>query len=312
MARPIMNEYFGQHYPSRYPGNAIQTKQQKYRKLGAKIGEPSRKYLYPAPAKAPMRHVTSPAVTPASTKRRPAVTCPKACQPQCLTSCMKRYNELVYEFMNSLTQTDILGLPNRPTPTSTRRSIFEWGNTAAEEDNWTEPVAPLQWEDERERPVCRADCMPLCRESCLLVEGRPKCRASCMPHCSQQCLDAPPLMLPCPDFDECYCPAGYVQCSDSTCCMRYRAMAVRYKDKLAAYKFSDDKDVEPISGNQTAVLAKQLRLLGGDSPEATTTVMVDGESPKELPANATIIFFPEEKRAEITMNDGAVLFENVD
>ncbi|CAJ0935324.1 unnamed protein product, partial [Mesorhabditis belari] len=305
-ARPVRLEYpsqYQQHYPSRYP-QGLKTATPKYRKMGPKIGDPSPKYLY--------ANSMRPAATTPISKRRPAVSCPKACQPQCLTSCMKRYSELVYEFMNSLTQTDILGLPNRPPQATTRRSIFEWGNSV-DEDNWTEPVPSVQWEDERP-PVCRADCMPLCRESCLLIEPKQngKCRASCMPHCSQSCLDSPPLMLPCPDFDECYCPAGYVQCSESTCCMRYRAMAVRYKDKLAAYKFSDDKDTEPVSGNQTAVLAKQLRRLGGDGEETTTTVMVPGEAVKELPGNATIVYFPEEKRAEIRMNDGDVWVENVE
>ncbi|CAI2356989.1 unnamed protein product [Caenorhabditis sp. 36 PRJEB53466] len=160
---------------------------------------------------------------------------------------------------------------------------------------------------------CRDECMPYCTPQCLDAylmadkNSKPKvCKAVCMPECSDECVSAPPLMVPCVFDNVCHCPAGYVRCSEMTCCMKYRTMAVRYKNRMTSMSFSDDEESDPVNsaGNETSVYMSELRRMGGSPTVKSTTI-----SMRTLPNNSSIVYYPEQGKAEILKKDGSVIVE---
>uniref|UniRef100_A0A1I7UQ67 TIL domain-containing protein n=1 Tax=Caenorhabditis tropicalis TaxID=1561998 RepID=A0A1I7UQ67_9PELO len=179
--------------------------------------------------------------------------CANACMPQCSSRCLQRYNQIVASFMNSLTAIDVMGQP-------------------VEEPRKNVRFSP------KKTVECRDECMPYCTPQCLEAYSaaeqnlKPKvCKAVCMPDCTEECVTAPPLMVPCIFDNVCHCPAGYVRCSEMTCCMKYKTMAVRYRNRMTSMSFSDDDENEP--------------------------------------KVSAIVYYPEQGKAEILKNDGSVVVE---
>ncbi|EFO83083.1 hypothetical protein CRE_00359 [Caenorhabditis remanei] len=216
--------------------------------------------------------------------------CANACMPQCTPRCLQRYNQIVASFMNSLTAIDVMGQPVNEEP---RKNIR------------FSPKKSIE---------CRDECMPYCTPQCLDAYStaelnlKPKvCKAVCMPDCTEECVTAPPLMVPCIFDNVCHCPAGYVRCSEMTCCMKYKTMAVRYRNRMTSMSFSDDDENEPKStGNETSVYLSELRNMGGGAPAAIKSTTI---SMRTLPNNSSIVYYPEQGKAEILKNDGSVVVE---
>ncbi|CAD6185371.1 unnamed protein product [Caenorhabditis auriculariae] len=226
--------------------------------------------------------VMTPTMAPPSKR-----VCAKACMPGCNSRCLQRYNQIVASFMNSLTAIDVMGHP-------------------VNEQSEVRLAPPKQTE-------CRDECMPYCSTECLSAYSQmasfspPKvCQSVCMPYCLEECVHAPPLMTPCVFTGACHCPPGYVQCSEITCCMKYKAMAIWYKNRFTSMSFSDDDQTEKGTtrgGNETTVYMNALRSMGDAD---------DLKTPKrQLPENSTIVFYPEQGKAEILLNDGSVLVEHM-
>ncbi|CEF69630.1 Hypothetical protein SRAE_2000427700 [Strongyloides ratti] len=147
------------------------------------------------------------------------IKCPSVCMPKCTTKCLK-----AYIFLNN---------PNYP---------FNMNPNKYSAKSISEAV-----------PLCHPLCMPKCHDSCLdeissddLRSPRPLvCREACMPKCSPACVASPPSIIPCErplmDPKRCDCSPGYVQCSEKTCCMRYKKMAIKYRNLLPSYLDADDE-----------------------------------------------------------------------
>uniref|UniRef100_A0AAF5D2N6 Uncharacterized protein n=2 Tax=Strongyloides stercoralis TaxID=6248 RepID=A0AAF5D2N6_STRER len=146
------------------------------------------------------------------------VKCPNVCMPKCTTKCLK-----AYMFINN---------PNYP---------FYMNPNRYSSKSISETV-----------PICHPYCMPKCHDSCLndipqndLKSLRPLlCREACMPKCSPACVTSLPSIIPCErplmNPKRCDCSPGYVQCSEMTCCMRYKKMAIKYRNLLPSYLDADD------------------------------------------------------------------------
>uniref|UniRef100_A0A0N4Z4T7 CC domain-containing protein n=1 Tax=Parastrongyloides trichosuri TaxID=131310 RepID=A0A0N4Z4T7_PARTI len=184
--------------------------------------------------------------------------CPSICMPKCEGKCLAAYmfinNENYPFYMN-------------PNIYSTSKSISE------------------------SVPLCHPHCMPKCQDSCLteipsveLISQKIVCRQACMPKCSPACVTSPPPIIPCErplmNPKKCDCAPGYVQCSNDTCCMKYKKMAIKYRNLLPSYLDADDenniKNVEKVdmflakdglipdyvNGNETNIYINLLRRLG--------------------------------------------------
>ncbi|CAB3399349.1 unnamed protein product [Caenorhabditis bovis] len=228
-----------------------------------------------------------------TTTLAPMKQCANACMPGCTSRCLKRYNQIVTSFMNSLTAIDVMGQPVQSPAHNIRFS----------------PKKSVQ---------CRDECMPYCTPQCvdtyafIAQKTDPKvCKAACMPDCLDDCVNSPPLMVPCVFDGVCHCPAGYVRCSEMTCCMKYKTMAIKYKNRLTSMSFSDndeaenedDADTAIPAGNETMVYVDRLRKMGSAK---------GGTKKRSLPATSKIIYYPEQGKAELVNDDGTIIMEVVE
>uniref|UniRef100_A0A0N5BE73 WAP domain-containing protein n=1 Tax=Strongyloides papillosus TaxID=174720 RepID=A0A0N5BE73_STREA len=191
------------------------------------------------------------------------VKCPSVCMPKCTTKCLK-----AYMFINNPNYPFYMD-PNRYSLKSISESV----------------------------PLCHPLCMPKCSDTCLselpsddsLPSTNLLCRQACMPKCSPVCVASPPSIIPCErpllNPNRCDCSPGYVQCSEATCCMRYKKMAIKYRNLLPSYLDADDEKMEKkfdkdvfsfvrdglvpdyINGNETNIYINFLRRLGGSDKD---------------------------------------------
>ncbi|CAI5455396.1 unnamed protein product [Caenorhabditis angaria] len=200
----------------------------------------------------------NPVMRTTTTTLSPAKHCAKACMPQCTTRCLQRYNQIVSSFMNSLTAIDVMGQPVSDNARNIRFSP-------------------------RKRIECRDECMPYCTPQCIEAyshaakRAEPKvCKPVCMPECTDECITSPPLMVPCVYDNVCHCPAGYVKCSEMTCCMKYKTMAVRYNNRMTSMSYNEnDETLETTTSNNSTVSATT------DENETTTTSISSDEESEE-------------------------------
>uniref|UniRef100_A0A0N5AMH0 TIL domain-containing protein n=1 Tax=Syphacia muris TaxID=451379 RepID=A0A0N5AMH0_9BILA len=192
--------------------------------------------------------------------------CTLACMPHCTTQC------LLYQAY-------------RPNPDTTMQIQYP-------------PKALVEATNPQPIPLCRPSCMPSCLKECLM-EPVAICRPACMPQCTPACVNSLPMMIKCPLPEVCICPPGYVQCSEDTCCMRYRTMAIKYSNQMPAYTFDDAN----VTDANVTIQKNETLVFPNDSHE------LDGQKAYDLKKNGTIIYHPENLTGEIIYDDGEVFVD---